>query len=429
MKSKKLLAHIFIRNQKAVTDLKNHKLLGDGNVLRLAQLYEQNGADGLVIFDLSQSEEEHEANLDTIRQLSRTLSVPLTGGGHIKRAEDVKKLLYAGCSQVFLNMSKQSNVDMLKEVSQRFGREKIGVCINDFVSLPENSAQLEQYASAALLFGDNRHIYEAVNSTGLQSIPLFSEMLNERIGALLKLDKVSGVSIRATEGMEINLSVLRQKMSAMGIPVQSMESALSWSDLTLNSDGLIPVVVQDYKDRRVLMVAYMNEEAFHQTLMTGKMTYYSRSRHCLWVKGETSGHFQFVKEISIDCDNDTLLAQVAQIGAACHTGNRSCFYRDLVPARIHTRSAAMVFEEVMGTILDRKDNPKEGSYTNYLFDKGIDKILKKLGEEATEIVIAAKNPNPEEIKYEICDLLYHMMVLMAEKNISWEEVAEELAKR
>ena len=144
----------------------------------------------------------------------------------------------------------------------------------------------------------------------------------------------------------------------------------------------------------------------------------------------TSGHFQYVKSLSIDCDNDTLLAKVKQIGAACHTGNYSCFYRDLIPMEEEdVENPLTVFENVTNIIKDRKLHPKEGSYTNYLFDKGIDKILKKLGEEATEIVIAAKNPNPEEIKYEISDFLYHMMVLMVEKGVTWEDITSDLAKR
>ena len=117
------------------------------------------------------------------------------------------------------------------------------------------------------------------------------------------------------------------------------------------------------------------------------------------------------------------------MGAACHTGNKSCFYRDVVAQQSSYRSTETVLEDVMNVIQDRKQNPKEGSYTNYLFDKGIDKILKKLGEEATEIIIAAKNPNPEEIKYEISDFLYHMMVLMAERGVNWEDIAEELSHR
>ena len=131
----------------------------------------------------------------------------------------------------------------------------------------------------------------------------------------------------------------------------------------------------------------------------------------------------------MDCDNDTLLAKVHQIGAACHTGNRSCFYRTILKKEYDETNPLKVFEDVYGVIEDRKIHPKEGSYTNYLFDKGIDKILKKVGEEATEIIIAAKNPDPEEIKYEISDFLYHVMVLMAERGVTWEDITKELARR
>ena len=187
--------------------------------------------------------------------------------------------------------------------------------------------------------------------------------------------------------------------------------------------------MQDYKTNEVLMLAYMNKEAFNHTVKSGRMTYYSRSRKELWIKGETSGHYQYLKSLTVDCDKDTLLAKVEQIGAACHTGSRSCFFQQIVGNDYDTTNPLQVFESVYGTIMNRKENPKEGSYTNYLFDKGIDKILKKVGEEATEIVIAAKNPNPEEIKYEISDFLYHVMVLMVERGITWEDITRELAER
>ena len=208
-----------------------------------------------------------------------------------------------------------------------------------------------------------------------------------------------------------------------------LKSKMSWSDFKLNSDGMVPVIVQDYKTDQVLMLAYMNEEAFYTTLKLGRMTYWSRSRQELWTKGMTSGHFQYVKQLSIDCDNDTILAKVSQVGAACHTGNRTCFYRDLVKKEFNNVNPLEVFENVYQIIKDRKEHPKEGSYTNYLFDKGIDKILKKVGEECTELVIAAKNPDPEEIKYEMSDFLYHAMVLMVERGVTWEDITEELANR
>lgn len=209
----------------------------------------------------------------------------------------------------------------------------------------------------------------------------------------------------------------------------SFESMIDFSEFKLNKDGLLPVVVQHYKTKEVLMLAYMNEEAFYHTIKSGKMTYYSRSRNELWIKGETSGHTQYVKSLTIDCDKDTLLAKVDQIGAACHTGNPTCFFTPIVGVDIDEKNPLQVFESVYDTIVDRKEHPKDGSYTNYLFDKGIDKILKKVGEEATELVIAAKNPNPEEIKYEMSDFLYHAMVLMVDRGVTWEDIVNELADR
>ena len=209
----------------------------------------------------------------------------------------------------------------------------------------------------------------------------------------------------------------------------NLKSSIAWSDFKLNSDGMVPVIAQDYQTNEVLMLAYMNEESYKKTLETGKMTYFSRSRQCLWTKGETSGHYQYMKSLMIDCDQDTILAKVYQIGAACHTGNRSCFFTPLVSNEYENRNPLHVLENVYNIILDRRQHPKEGSYTNYLFDKGIDKILKKVGEENTEIIIAAKNPDNEEIKYEISDYLYHLMVLMAEKNVTWEEIMKELSNR
>ena len=192
---------------------------------------------------------------------------------------------------------------------------------------------------------------------------------------------------------------------------------------------LIPAIIQEKSTGEVLMLAYMNRESMQKTFETGYTWFWSRSRQELWMKGETSGHIQYVKELTADCDFDTILAKVSQVGVACHTGNQSCFFNEIVKKEYIEKNPLKVFETVYNIIEDRKNNPKEGSYTNYLFDKGIDKILKKVGEECTEIVIAAKNPDPEEIKYEISDFLYHVMVLMVEKGVTWEEITQELAQR
>ena len=189
-------------------------------------------------------------------------------------------------------------------------------------------------------------------------------------------------------------------------------------------NGLVPVIVQDVQTGAVLMLAYMNEESLRMTMDTGRATYYSRSRQELWIKGETSGHYQYVKDIRIDCDEDTILLLVEQVGAACHTGHTSCFLPEY-GGRRDMKELDALYE----TIKDRKENKEEGSYTTYLFEKGLEKILKKVGEECTEVVIASLTQTKEDQINEIGDLLYHLTVLMVEKGISMDDVNAELKRR
>lgn len=203
-----------------------------------------------------------------------------------------------------------------------------------------------------------------------------------------------------------------------------------------DENGLVVCVIQDYHSKHIRMVAYMNKEALERTLRTGEMTYFSRSRNKLWIKGETSGYFQYMKGLSIDCDGDALLFQVEQVGGiSCHTGNVSCFYRDLdedVEIKMNrskiTNDSSMIIN-LENTIKDRIKNPKEGSYTNYLIEKGENKILKKVGEEATEAILAFKDNIKDEMIFEISDLIYHLTVEMATKDISWNDIFDELKKR
>ena len=170
-------------------------------------------------------------------------------------------------------------------------------------------------------------------------------------------------------------------------------------------NGLVPAIVQDAKTKSVLMLAYVNEEAYDKMLETGETYFYSRSRQELWHKGETSGHFQYIQGMYLDCDDDTLLIIVEQVGAACHTGAYSCFFQEVIPYVFEKT----IFHEVYDVIADRHIHPVEKSYTNYLLDQGVDKICKKVGEEASETIIAAKNNNKEELIGEISDLFYHVL--------------------
>ncbi|MCC3868305.1 bifunctional phosphoribosyl-AMP cyclohydrolase/phosphoribosyl-ATP diphosphatase HisIE [Terrisporobacter mayombei] len=197
--------------------------------------------------------------------------------------------------------------------------------------------------------------------------------------------------------------------------------------LKFDEKGLIPVVVQDVDTKEVLMLAYMNKESMKKTLTDKKATYFSRSREELWTKGETSGNNQQVVGFYYDCDKDSILLMVKQKGVACHTGNHSCFFNEIFSDEEVLKSE--LIQRLYKLIKERKNNPKEGSYTNYLFDKGLDKILKKVGEESTEVIIGAKNENKDEIIYEISDLVYHIIVLMVNSNVTIEDIKDELQGR
>ena len=193
---------------------------------------------------------------------------------------------------------------------------------------------------------------------------------------------------------------------------------------------LIPAIVQDYQTKQVLMLAYVNEESYEYMLKKRQTCFYSRSRKELWHKGETSGNYQNIKSMYLDCDNDTLLILVEQLGeGACHTGNYSCFFNELISDEKTYNNDNNILQEIYEQIQDRSINRKENSYTNYLLDEGIDKICKKIGEEATETVIAAKNPNKEELVGEISDLTYHTLVLMFKSNVTLQDIQKKLVER
>ena len=302
--------------------------------------------------------------------------------------------------------------------------------VSEAASINWNKELIESYCDMVLLVNPVK-VHDTAAATAPQPMMVcLPELTLDKMINVLQIENLYGISGEAVTKNAAELNSLKNILEENGVKITRLQSRFSWSEFKLNKDGLLPVIVQDYKTDEVLMMAYMNREAFEKTLETGLMTYFSRSRQSLWVKGETSGHYQHVQSLTIDCDMDTMLAKVIQTGVACHTGNKTCFFQTVMEKEMKTEDNPLrVFEDVYEVIRDRKVNPKEGSYTNYLFDKGIDKILKKVGEEATEIVIAAKNPNANEIKYEISDFLYHVMVLMVEKGVTWADITEDLAKR
>ncbi len=458
MKTKMILPSILLTDNEKNTQMAFQK----------ARAMEENGADGILVWDSrASSHDQEETLIRFLGDITKGTDTLLTVFQVFPRFEDIKKILYAGASRIVMNPLEGGRSETMKEGIARFGQENV---LGTFFNTPvQEQPQPDQFKELIQITGCSQWLMARETFTRYKDV-IFEQKLSvilcleagplwdisesfKELSQLLAIPQVSGITwidlslnpgnFGESEDLEHcrepwdgkncpgnqDFTSLKKDLKAAGIPVQVFESAIPFSEFKKNSDGLVPVVTQDYKTGKVLMLAYMNEESYNETIRSGRMTYYSRSRQCLWKKGDTSGHYQFVRSLDIDCDKDTILAKVKQIGAACHTGNESCFFTNLVKKDDDDVNPAAILQEIMDTVTDRKLHPKEGSYTNYLFDKGIDKILKKVGEEATEIVIAAKNPDPAELKYEISDFLYHMIVLMAEKRLTWDEIFRELAKR
>ncbi len=423
--SKKIIASVDAENET------------EERILSLVSEYENSGADMLYIYNFSKSFEKREKFISLLRRVRDLTDLPYLAGVYTEKLEDVKKAYYSGAEAVVLDPEKMSDESLIAESVTKIGKDKVWVLVNfgsDYKEEKINDigAACEKYMSYGVHGIMGKHVM--IGPTTLEflknsAFPIIVRDSLERnsITAFMEAESVIGVATGFYAGR--NIFTVKSSLKEQGYDVGTIGNNLGFSDFKINEKGLIPVVVQDYKTSEVLMLAYMNAEAYEKTLSTGKMTYWSRSRNELWVKGETSGHFQYVKDLYIDCDSDTLLAKVKQVGAACHTGNYSCFFTEIFKGEYEDKNIKNVLEDVFNVILDRKANPKPGSYTNYLFDKGIDKILKKCGEEATEIVIAAKNPDHEELRYEIADFLYHMMVLMADTGLTWEDIMRELKSR
>ena len=294
------------------------------NALAQAQSFADRGADALLILDCSADDISHDEVIGEIKEIYRKVDLPIIAGGNIKRLEDVKKLLYAGCDKALLELSNEAHTALLKEASKRFGKEKIAVSADDLESLQTHRADIQENASLVVYYGSEDAGLVERNMVMSWIIFLTVDM-EAAIPGYLEQSALTGVSSVSLSRDTVDYMQLKEQFRAKGYPMDVMESALAWEEFQLNSDGLIPVVVQDYRTDQVLMLAYMNEEAFRVTLQTGRMTYWSRSRSELWVKGLTSGHFQYVRSLSADCDKDTILARVSQVGAACHTGAVSCF--------------------------------------------------------------------------------------------------------
>ncbi len=424
---KDIIATVFLKKGNLVTHFQDHTIMGD--TLSLIRSFNDSGIDKIILYDLSDDEAEHEENLRVLKEITAISELPVCAGGNISSIQDVKKILYSGCNKVILNSLKKETMELAKAGAERFGKERIALSLFNMDVLFKQKEMVCSYVSELMVLDERL----AGRLDGVTEVPysiLARDFSREEIRDILRSDEnIKGISCRSFSIDPGQVLGLKEFLKEEGIGIDHLTSSMDWSSFKLNSDGMIPVIVQDFETNEVLMLAYMNEEAYRTTLETGKMTYYSRSRNELWIKGLTSGHFQYVKSLKIDCDQDTILARVSQIGAACHTGNRSCFYTDLATDEYMQKNLMAVLTNTYDHIKSRKEQPKSGSYTHYLFDKGLDFMVKKLGAEAASLLVSAKNDDREDTKSQIADLLYHVMVLMVEKGITLDEILEEMMMR
>jgi len=425
MSYKRLIPCILVADGKAVRWFDDREVIAH-DVVKLAKEYSDQGADELLIFNLAEEEEENDEAIDLIRQMNRMIKIPMIVGGHIKQMEDIKRILDMGAKKAILNFSKPGTLKMAEEAAKLYGKGKIAVSIKNFDELFKKQHMIRDYSSE-LVFMHRVDLDSVMSVTDIPSIMVTDTMEEEELFRILKCPRIRGISGKYISQTSLDFKEYKKRCTAEGIKMTAFESRMEFAEFKLNSEGLLPVVVQNYKTSEVLMVAYMNKEAFEQTVKSGKMTYYSRSREQLWVKGETSGHYQFVKSLTIDCDKDTLLAKVEQIGPACHTGNPTCFFQPVAGTGKRDISTLQILDRMHQSIAYKRANTSIAD--EIISGNGMDKILKKIGEEATELIIASKNPNKQDITHEISDLMYHVVSLMVERNIEWDDIAEEIDKR
>ena len=294
---KKFVPCIYLYHEHAVRNLTDTTIV-DTDPVRLADYYCEHNADELIVFDMSEGDAEHDAALDIIKEICTRAEVDVIGAGNVKRMEDIKKLLYAGCKKAVLDYEKESNIEITEEVSLKFGKDKILISYNDPSVLELHKEKIEKYISAMILM--NPH--QIRETQAILSLPFFVQINQVALNKLLEIfayENVCGVTGNTINDNVKEIIALKDLCRENDIPIESFQAAYKWEDFKKNSDGMVPVIVQDYRTQEVLMMAYMNEEAYEQTLKLGKMTYYSRSRQELWLKGLTSGHYQYVPQTLI----------------------------------------------------------------------------------------------------------------------------------
>ena len=472
MLAKRIIACLDVRNGRVVKGTKFTDIKDVDSPEKLAKFYSDNSVDELVFYDITASNEERKTSLEFVERVARVINIPFSAGGGVSTIEDFKYILRKGADKVSVNSAAVRNPQLIREASMAFGSQCVVLSMdvkkNDegswsvYVKGGREKTELDaiDWAVTAAELGAGEIVVNSIDEDGMKNgydlelLSRITSVVNIPViasgGAGKKEHFLDALQKTGVDGVlaasvfhfgEIKVPELKQYLKENGAEIRMPEAApqkkespsaadADISMISFGKDGLVPCICQDAKTGAVLMLAYMNEQSLRLTLEKKRAVYYSRSRSELWEKGATSGNTQKVRAIYYDCDADALLIKVEQTGNACHTGAYSCFFnRVFDDLGVSADPGSSVFGELYATVIGRKNDPSEGSYTNYLFDKGLDKILKKVGEEAAETIIAAKNQDRQELIGETGDLIYHLTVMLAEKGISMDEIEQELKSR
>ena len=472
MLAKRIIACLDVRNGRVVKGTKFTDIKDVDSPEKLAKFYSDNSVDELVFYDITASNEERKTSLEFVERVARVINIPFSAGGGVSTIEDFKYILRKGADKVSVNSAAVKNPQLIREASMAFGSQCVVLSMdvkkNDegswsvYVKGGREKTELDaiDWAVTAAELGAGEIVVNSIDEDGMKNgydlelLSRITSVVNIPViasgGAGKKEHFLDALQKTGVDGVlaasvfhfgEIKVPELKQYLKENGAEIRMPEAApqkkespsaenADISMISFGKDGLVPCICQDAKTGAVLMLAYMNEQSLRLTLEKKRAVYYSRSRSELWEKGATSGNTQKVRAIYYDCDADALLIKVDQTGNACHTGAYSCFFNAVFDdLGVSADPGSSVFGELYATVIGRKNDPSEGSYTNYLFDKGIDKILKKVGEEAAETIIAAKNQDRQELIGETGDLIYHLTVMLAEKGISMDEIEQELKSR
>lgn len=450
MKTKSIYACMDIKDGKVVKGVKFAAIqeISDDPVV-LAQKYEQDGADYLVFYDIGATVDNKEIFYDKIGEILKAVNIPVVVGGGIRTLSDCDRLSDLGVKHFSINSAAIRNPALLRKVSAKYGSDslilsvdvkKVSADYHVFLGAGKEDTGLEAKAwiEKGVALGAGTVVINSIDTDGVREgydlamLESLTEDVNCNVvasgGAGKKEDFLAVLRRNKKVTGALAASIFHYNLVSIKEIKEAMQTMTDIENLKYDERGLIPAIVVDAETKDVLMLAYMNKESLALSLEKGLTHFYSRSRQTLWLKGETSGNYQHIVKIAADCDRDTLLIYVNKDGPACHTGAESCFFNKIYENE-EEEGAAFSLDKLYDLILGRKENPGEKSYTSYLFREGRDKILKKIGEESAEVIIAAKGDDKKETIYELADLLYHSLVLMADMEIEISDILAELKGR